>query len=256
MNEVILDFPELQIAKIQLNQEASRNALSNPIRTQLIEIFSSLSDDPNIRCIILTGGEQVFAAGADIKAMANAQAIDMMLSTNHRLWQTITRCPKPIIAAVNGLAFGGGCELVMHADIIIAGESASFCQPEVKVGIMPGAGGTQRLTRAVGKFKAMRFLLSGQAFSAAQASAMGLVSEVVPDQQVQKQALQLAREISQLPPLAIAQIKEIVLAGQDMPLDAALLLERKAYQLLFASHDQKEGMQAFIEKRRPVFKGA
>jgi len=255
MSEVLLSFPEPHIALVQLNREAVRNALNDAVRQQLAAAFARLSVDPAVRCIVLTGGPKVFAAGADIKAMAEAGAIEMMQRANHRLWQAIAACAKPVIAAVNGLAWGGGCELAMHADLIVAGESASFSQPEVKVGIMPGAGGTQRLTRAVGKFKALRMLLTGQPIPAAEASAMGLVSEVVPDDQVLTRAFALARDIAALPPLAIAQIKEVVLAGQDISLDAALMLERKAFQLLFASRDQKEGMRAFSEKRPPEFTG-
>jgi enoyl-CoA hydratase/carnithine racemase len=256
MNEVLLSTPEPGIALVQLNREEARNALNNAVRQRLAEIFAGLTLDPAVRCIVLTGGPKVFAAGADIKAMADANAIDILLRATHRLWQTIAACGKPIIAAVNGLALGGGCELAMHADLIIAGVSARFGQPEVKLGIMPGAGGSQRLTRAVGKFKALKMLLTGQPVSAAEASAMGLVSEVVADAEVLERAMNLARDIAALSPLAVAQIKEVTLAGQDLPLEAALLLERKAFQLLFASADQKEGMAAFLEKRPAVFKGA
>lgn len=255
MSEVLLSYPETGIALVQLNREEARNALNDAVRARLAEIFAELSCAPAVRCIVLTGGPLVFAAGADIKAMAEAGAIDIMLRANHRLWQAIAACPKPVIAAVNGLALGGGCELAMHADLIVAGESARFGQPEIRVGIMPGAGGTQRLTRAVGKFKALKLLLTGQPVSAAEAERMGLVSEVVGDDEVLARALSLARDIAALPPLAVAQIKEVVLAGQDIPLDAALMLERKAFQLLFASADQKEGMRAFIEKRQAEFKG-
>jgi enoyl-CoA hydratase/carnithine racemase len=254
-SEVLLTTPEPGIALVLLNREEARNALNDAVRQRLAEIFTQLAADPAIRCIVLSGGPKVFAAGADIKAMAEAGAIDIMLRATQRLWQTITACGKPIIAAVNGLALGGGCELAMHADLIVAGESARFGQPEIKLGIMPGAGGTQRLTRAVGKFKAMKMLLTGQPISAAEAFAMGLVSEVTGDGEVLDRALALAREIAALPPLAVAQIKEVVLAGQDISLDAALMLERKAFQLLFASADQKEGMRAFIEKRPAQFTG-
>jgi enoyl-CoA hydratase/carnithine racemase len=160
-----------------------------------------------------------------------------------------------VISAVNGYALGGGCELAMHTDIIIAGESAMFGQPEVRVGIMPGAGGTQRLTRAVGKFKAMKMLMTGRPVSAAEADAMGLVSEVVPDAEVLSRALEMAVEIAALPPLAIMQIKEVAIAGQDASLSTGLMLERKAFQILFDSRDQKEGMKAFIDKRKPEFEG-
>ena len=171
------------------------------------------------------------------------------------MWKVIADCPKPIIAAVNGFALGGGCELAMHADIIIAGESAKFGQPEVKVGVMAGGGGTQRLVRAVGKFKAMKMLLTGEPVGAAEAESMGLASEVVPDGQVLERALEVASTIAALPPLAIRHTKEVVLAGADSSLDAGLTLERKAFDILFDTQDQKEGMSAFIEKRTPKFKG-
>lgn len=171
------------------------------------------------------------------------------------LWDPIARCPKPVIAAVNGFALGGGCELAMHCDIIVAGESARFAQPEVKLGLMPGAGGTQRLVRAVGKFQAMRIALTGCMVKAPEALAIGMVSEVVPDDQTLTRALALASEIAALPPLAVQQIKEVMLAGADLPLDSALTLERKAFQLLFDSADQKEGAAAFFEKRKPTYRG-
>ena len=208
-----------------------------------------------MRCIVVAGNERAFAAGADLKEMADLTAVDQMLRETHRLWQAIKECPKPVIAAVRGYALGGGCELAMHCDLIVAGEGAQFGQPEIKVGIMPGAGGTQRLTRAVGKYQAMRMLLTGDLVPAPEALRMGLASEVVPDEQVEERALALAQKIARMPPLAVAQIKEVVLAGLDSPLDAALTLERKAFQLLFATEDQKEGMRAFIEKRRAEFKG-
>ena len=255
MSEVLLETLAPGVAQVRINRPEARNALNNEVRAQLAAHFTALGADPEVRCIVLTGGEKYFAAGADIRAMADAGAIEMMLRANHRLWAAIAACPKPVIAAVNGFAWGGGCELAMHADIIVAGEKASFCQPEVKVGIMPGAGGTQRLTRAVGKFQAMKMLLTGQPVPAREALAMGLASEVVADEEVQARALELAQQIAALPPLAIQQIKEVVIAGQDASLEAALMLERKAFQLLFASADQKEGMHAFMEKRAPVFKG-
>jgi enoyl-CoA hydratase/carnithine racemase len=197
----------------------------------------------------------VFAAGADIKAMAEASASEMMLRGSDAIWQALRDCPKPIIAAVNGWALGGGCELAMHADIIIAGEGAKFGQPEIKVGILPGAGGTQRLTRAVGKFKAMRMLLTGEPVGALDAERMGLVSEVVPDGEVLDRALALARLVAAMPPIAARRIKQLVLTGADMPLGAALAMERGAFELMFDTEDQKEGMRAFIEKRAPRFVG-
>jgi enoyl-CoA hydratase/carnithine racemase len=253
--EVLLERPEEGVAVLRLNRPAARNALSHTLRQQLAEHVRALSADATVRCVVLTGGEQFFAAGADLKDLVEAGPVDLMLSTSHQLWAALTACPKPVIAAVCGYALGGGCELAMHADLIVAGEGASFGQPEVRVGIMPGAGGTQRLTRAVGKFKAMKMVLTGEPVTAREAEAMGLVSEVVPDGEVHERALALARKIARQPPLAVQSIKEVLLAGQDVGLAHALLLERKAFQLLFATADQEEGMRAFLEKRKPTFQG-
>ncbi|HPG80983.1 MAG TPA: enoyl-CoA hydratase [Piscinibacter sp.] len=255
MSEVIVERPSAHVAVIRLNRPEARNALNQAVRSGLAEQFAALGADAHVRAIVLTGGERIFAAGADLRDLADRSAIEILLRQSHRLWQAIAACPKPVIAAVNGLAWGGGCELAMHADLIVAGESASFCQPEVKVGVMPGAGGTQRLTRAVGKFKAMKLALTGLPVSAREADAMGLVSEVVPDGEVQARALELATLIASRPPLAVAQIKEVLIAGEDASLETGLMLERKAFQLLFASRDQKEGMHAFLEKREPQFVG-
>ncbi len=255
MNEVIVERPAAHVALVRLNRPEARNALNQAVRAGLAEHFTALGADPGVRVIVLTGGDSIFAAGADLRDLADRSAIEIMLRQTHSLWQAIAACPKPVIAAVNGLAWGGGCELAMHADIIVAGEGASFCQPEVKVGVMPGAGGTQRLTRAVGKFKAMKLALTGLPVSAREADAMGLVSEVVPDAEVQARALALATLIASRPPLAVTQIKEVLIAGEDASLETGLMLERKAFQLLFASRDQKEGMHAFLEKREPQFIG-
>lgn len=255
MSEVLLEKPAEGIAVIRLNRPEVRNALNLAVRELLAEHFKALGNDETTRCIILTGGEKVFAAGADIRDMVDRTPIEIMARRSERLWEPIASCPKPVIAAVNGYALGGGCELAMHADIIIAGAGASFGQPEVRIGIMPGAGGTQRLTRAVGKFRAMKMLLTGEPVTATDALAMGLVSEVVPDGEVFAAALALAKTIAAMPPLAVIQIKEAVLAGQDASLETAMTLERKAFQLLFATSDQKEGMRAFLEKRKPEFRG-
>jgi len=253
MTDVLLEHPSDPIAVVRLNRPQVRNALSTAVRELLAEHFTTLGADDTTRCIIITGGDAVFAAGADLRDMVERTPIDMMGRRDY--WGPIARCPKPVIAAVNGYAFGGGCELAMLADIIVAGEGASFGQHEVRVGIMPGAGGTQRLTRAVGKYRAMKMLLTGEPVPAREALIMGLCSEVVPDGEVMSRALAIAQTIAALPPLAILQIKEAVLAGQDSSLETAVLLERKAFQVLFASDDQKEGMRAFLEKRKPEFRG-
>lgn len=254
-SEIRVDYPSEGVALVLLNRPEATNALSLSLQARLSEVFTELSADARVRAIVLSGGNSVFAAGGDIKSMDGCGPIEIMQRHTERVWAPIERCPKPIIAAVCGYAFGGGAELAMHCDIILAGQSASFAQPEIRIGIMPGIGGTQRLVRAVGKFNAMRILLTGKPVSAEEARIMGLVSQVLPDDQVLPEALKMAQLIAAMPPLAAMQIKEVVLAGVDASLEAALMLERKANQLLFATRDQKEGMQAFIEKRKPDFKG-
>ena len=192
MSDVLLERPDERIAVIRLNRPDARNALSMSVRQALAEHFTQLGTDETTRCIILTGGEKIFAAGADLRDMAERSAVEMFVRRSERLWQPIADCPKPVIAAVNGYALGGGCELAMHCDIIVAGEGASFGQPEVRVGIMPGAGGTQRLVRAVGKFRAMKMLMTGEPVPARDALAMGLASEVVADSEVFERALAIA----------------------------------------------------------------
>ena len=253
--EVLVTHTEPGVVVVRLNTPEASNALSPEMQARLSDIFAALSSSPDVRAIVLTGGDLVFSAGGDIRSMSDAGPIDILQRHTERVWAPIERCPKPIIAAVCGYAFGGGAELAMHCDIVIAGEGASFAQPEIRVGIMPGIGGTQRLVRAVGKFNAMRMLLTGQPVGAHEARLMGLVSQVVSDSEVLPEALKTARAIAAMPPLAAMQIKEVVLAGVDASLEAALMLERKANQLLFASRDQKEGMQAFINKRKPRFEG-
>ncbi len=254
-NVVRLEFPQDATALVRINRPQARNALNQAVREQLADHFERLVADPDVRVIVLTGDERAFAAGADLTEMVEADAIDMVLRATHLLWKSIADCPKPIIAAVNGYALGGGCELAMHCDVIVAGEGAQFGQPEIRVGIMPGAGGTQRLTRAVGKFQAMKMVLTGKPIGAQEALRAGLVSEVVPDDKVLETALDMAATIARMPPLAVLQIKEVLLAGQDASLDTALMLERKAFQLLFSTADQEEGMRAFLEKRRANFQG-
>jgi enoyl-CoA hydratase/carnithine racemase len=252
---VLLEYPSEHIALLRMNRPDALNALNTATRVELVDHFRQLGEDDNVRCIVVTGNEKAFVAGADLKEMADKSTVEMTLGKVRELWRVIAGCPKPVIAAVNGFALGGGCELAMHADIIIAGKSAKFGQPEVRVGIMAGGGGTQRLTRAVGKFKAMKMLLTGEPVTADEAFEMGLASEVIADEQVLDRALEMASTIAALPPLAIRQTKEVVLAGADCSLDAALTLERKAFDILFDTEDQKEGMSAFIEKRKPKFKG-
>jgi len=252
---VLLERPAEAVVLVRINRPEARNALNIEVRKLLSRYLTELSEDSTTRAVVITGNEKSFAAGADIKEMANLGTIEALQRGIHRLWQSIGSCRKPVIAAVSGYALGGGCELAMTCDIIVAGESASFGQPEVKIGILPGGGGTQRLARAVGKYKAMKYVLTGDMFSAREAFDMGLVSEVVPDAEVEGRAIDLARQLAALPPLALQLAKEAVLAGMEAPLSSALALEAKSLQILFSSQDQKEGMRAFIEKRKPKFEG-
>ena len=252
---VLLERPAEGVVLLRINRPEARNALNLEVRKLLARHLGEIGEDSTTRVVVLTGNEKAFAAGADIKEMADAGTIEMLQRGVHKLWRTISNCPKPVIAAVNGFALGGGCELAMTCDIIVAGESARFGQPEVKIGIIPGGGGTQRLTRAVGKYKAMKYVLTGDLFTAREAFEMGLVSEVVPDPEVEGRAIDLARQLAVLPPLALQLAKESVLAGMEAPLSTSLALETKSIQILFSSKDQKEGMRAFIEKRKPKFEG-
>ncbi len=243
------------VCVIRLNRPKVRNALNTELRQKLADIFIQLNDDPQIKAIVLTGGDKVFAAGADINDFLTAKTVDVYLRHSERYWDAITNCRKPIIAAVNGYALGGGCELAMHADIIVAGKSAKFGQPEIKIGLMPGAGGTQRLFRVIGKHKAMKLILTGDMISADAADQMGLVSEVVEDEATIKRAIEIAEQLAGYSPIALTQIKEVANLGVDMPLQAASALERKAFQILFDTEDQKEGAKAFLEKRSAEYKG-
>ncbi|MBP0440340.1 enoyl-CoA hydratase-related protein [Tianweitania sediminis] len=255
MANVLVERAGTDVVLLRLNRPEARNALSPELREELRDLFLALDRDESCRAIVITGDMRAFAAGADIKAMAEATPAEMMERDDETNWAAIRNCRKPVIAAVNGYALGGGCELAMHCDIIIAGKSARFGQPEVKLGIMPGAGGTQRLTRAIGKFRAMQLLLTGDFLSAEEAHVAGLVSSVSEDDAVVGDALALAARIAALPPLAVEEIKRVVLTGMDMPLEAALKLEMRSAYLLFGTADKGEAMRAFVEKRPAVFTG-
>ena len=253
MNFVLLDRPAAGIARLTLNRPEVRNALSFELRQELVDSLAQIAADEHLRCAILTGGPSVFAAGADLRQLARTSSMEMIRVAPEKYWQAIAAFPKPLIAAVNGLALGGGFELAMLADIIVAGTSARFGLPECKLGLMPGAGGTQRLPRAVGKFSAMRYLLTGDMMSAETAAGLGLVSDLVPDEDVQETAFAIATRIAARGPLALRLIKEAVLGGMDLPLEAGLAIERKSIQLLMSSEDKDEGIAAFLEKRPPNF---
>ncbi|HEY9006514.1 MAG TPA: enoyl-CoA hydratase-related protein [Ohtaekwangia sp.] len=243
------------IALIRLNRPKELNALNIQLMQELRNALQQLDKNEAVRTIIITGNEQAFAAGADIKQMADKSAIDMLLIDQFSTWDQIRKIKKPIIAAVSGFALGGGCELAMMCDMIIASESSKFGQPEIKIGVMPGAGGTQRLTKAIGKAKAMELVLTGRFISAEEALSYGLVNKVVPVEMYLYEAVQLAREIAQMSPIAAQLAKEAVNRSFETHLDEGLSFERKNFYLAFASEDQKEGMRAFVERRKPEFKG-
>jgi enoyl-CoA hydratase len=245
----------MNVALVQLNRPNELNALNAELMQQLRDAMQSLDRNENVRVIILTGNEKAFAAGADIKQMADLGAIDMLIRDQFATWDLIRKTHTPIIAAVSGFVLGGGCELAMMCDMIIASESARFGQPEIKLGVMPGAGGTQRLTRAIGKAKAMELVLTGRLLSAEEAHFYGLVNKVVPVEMYLHEATQLAIEISRMSPIAARLAKEAVNRSFETHLDEGLHFERKNFYLAFASDDQKEGMKAFIEKRKADFRG-
>ena len=246
---------ENSIAVLELHRPEVLNALNMQTMDELVDALQSLDADDDVRSIIITGNEKAFAAGADIKEMAEASAVEMLLRDQFAKWDKIRKIKKPLIAAVSGFALGGGCELVMMCDIIIASETAKFGQPEINIGVMPGAGGTQRLTRALGKAKAMEIVLTGKIFSAQEALQWGLINKVVPVEYYLEDAKNIAREIAAKPPVAVRMAKEAVLKSFDTTIEGWLEFERKNFYLLFASEDQKEGMSAFIEKRKPQWKG-
>ena len=243
------------IALIELNRPKELNALNRQLMIEIRDTLREFDEDDNIRVVILTGGERVFAAGADIKQMADATAISMLNIDQFSTWDQIKKNKKPIIAAVSGFALGGGCELAMTCDMIIASETAQFGQPEINIGTMPGAGGTQRLTRAVGKGLAMEMVLTGRFITAEEAQRAGLVNKIVPVEVLMAETVKIAKMIAAKSPIAVKLAKESVNKAFETTLDEGLQFERKNFYLTFASEDQKEGMKAFVEKRAPDFKG-
>jgi enoyl-CoA hydratase len=246
---------EQRTALVRINRPKQLNALNGAVMDALCDALEALDADDQIRAIVVTGSRRAFAAGADIGEMADATPIDMLRSNRIGQWDRVRRISKPVIAAVNGWCLGGGCELAMTLDLIVAGEGAKFGQPEIGIGIIPGAGGTQRLTRAIGKSKAMRMILSGEPITAREAEAAGLVAQVTTDELCVEDALALAGTMAQKSPLALRLAKEAVNAAFEMSLTDAVAHERRLFYLLFASDDQKEGMRAFLEKRSPDFTG-
>lgn len=254
MTMVLTERPAEGVALLRLNRPERRNALGIELRRQLADAITAFTADESIKCIVVTGDEKAFAAGADLSEIADAAPGDAIFTQLGTTRRALAECRIPVIAAVRGLALGGGCELAMMCDIVVAGEGARFGQPEVRFGIMPGAGGTQRLLQAAGKAKALRWLLTGDLFDAATAETLGIVSEIVPDAEVVSHSIALAEAIAKLPGRAVVAIKDAVRLGENAPIDTALAFEHRLFQLLFSTEDQKEGMRAFLEKRAPVFK--
>jgi enoyl-CoA hydratase len=246
---------EHRTALVRLNRPKQLNALNGAVMDAVCDALEELDREEQTRVIVVTGNERAFAAGADIGEMAGASPIDMLLTNRIGQWDRIRKITKPVIAAVNGWALGGGCELAMTLDLIVAGEGARFGQPEINIGVIPGAGGTQRLTRAIGKAKAMRMILTGEPITAREACDAGLVAQLAQDELVVEDALTLAATIATKSPIALRVAKEAVNAAYEMSLTDALAHERRLFYLLFSSEDQKEGMAAFLEKRTPDFRG-
>jgi enoyl-CoA hydratase len=242
-------------AVVQLNRPKVLNALNSALIGEMIAALEALDADPACRCAVITGNERAFAAGADIGEMAGAEAIPFLLNDQFAQWDRFRKIHMPLIAAVSGFALGGGCELAMNCDLIIASETAQFGQPEINLGIMPGAGGTQRLTRAVGKARAMEMILTGAPITAQEALDAGLINRVVPVELYLREAEALAARIAAKAPVAVRLAKEAVLKALDASIADGIDFERKNFFLLFAGSDQKEGMRAFLEKRQPHFEG-
>jgi len=258
MENILLEYPyraHKHIALVKLNRPKVLNALSTELMHELVDCFLALDKNPEVRVIILTGSDRAFAAGADISQMVTTSPIDQINDQRFRTWEMLRSITKPIIAAVNGFALGGGCELAMSCDFIIAGEDAKFSQPEIKIGTIPGAGGTQRLTRAIGKSKAMMMILTGDMIDAKSAYDWGLVAKVVPAPTLLQETFEIAKIISDKAPVAIKLAKEAVNKSFEMTLKDGMDFERRNYYLTFSSEDQKEGMKAFLEKRNPEYKG-
>ncbi len=253
--EHILVESEPPVGIVRLNRPKVLNALSFGVLKELVEAFEAFDKDERIKATVLTGNDDAFSAGTDIKELSEATPVDLIQRNQFALWDRLKKTAKPMIGAVSGYALGGGCELAMNCDIIIASETAKFGQPEINIGIMPGAGGTQRLTRTIGKFRAMEMILTGQPITAREAEEHGLVNRVVPIEAYFEEAKKLAMQIAQKGPVAVRLAKEAILKAFDTPLEEGLQFERRNFYLLFSTEDMKEGMTAFTEKRPPHFKG-
>ena len=253
--ETILVEQRGAVTLITLNRPQALNALNSTVLAEMIDVFAAYESDDSQRCAVVTGSEKAFAAGADIKEMSDKSFAEMYRSNYFQAWDKVTATRKPWIAAVAGYALGGGCEFAMMADFIIAADSAQFGQPEIKLGVAPGMGGSQRLTRAIGKAKAMEMCLTGRMMGAEEAERSGLVARVVPAASLVEEALKTAETIAGMSPLAAMANKEMVNAADETSLAQGLAFERRLFHALFGSEDQKEGMAAFVAKRKAEWKG-
>jgi enoyl-CoA hydratase/carnithine racemase len=240
---------------ITLDRPEKRNALSPELMEELAAAVEAFDSESELHCIVIAGNDDVFAAGADIKAMSERGFQDVIEHSTIAYWHRITACRTPMIAAVSGFALGGGCELALICDMIVASETAEFGQPEITLGIIPGAGGTQRLARVIGKQQAMELVLTGRRINAEEALRLGFVNRVAPKDAWLDEAIELAGVIARRPPLAVKMAKQAVLAAEEMPLAGGLEHERRLYELTMATEDRLEGMRAFLEKRKPRFRG-
>jgi enoyl-CoA hydratase len=252
--ENILVETKNRVGLVRLNRPQALNALNSALNAELAQAIAAFDADAGVGCILIAGSEKAFAAGADIKEMAGLSAVDAFMGDFAAAWHATANARKPVIAAVAGFALGGGCELVMQCDIVIAADSAKFGQPEIKLGIIPGIGGTQRLPRAVGKAKAMELILSGRMMDAAEAERAGLVSRVVPAASLMDEATKLAETVAAMSLPALVAAKEAVNRAFETPLAEGIRFERRLFHALFSTEDQKEGMAAFVDKRAPTFK--
>lgn len=248
-------WTEGKVGVIQLNRPKNLNALNRKMVEEIVTQLESFDNDRNIRVIVIRGNERTFAAGADIEEMLHESPLDFELANPFATWDRIMLIQKPIIASVTGYALGGGFELALHCDLIIAAEDAKFGFPEVNLGVMPGAGGTQFLTRIIGKRKALEWIWFGEHKSAQEAEKLGIVNRIVAPELIFEETMRFAAKLAEQPPIALRLIKEAVNKAEDLTLREGLILERKNFYLAFDSEDQKEGMTAFVEKRRPSFKG-
>jgi enoyl-CoA hydratase/carnithine racemase len=244
------------VALCRIDRPEARNALSPEVMEELASAVEGFDADADVRCIVIAGSDEVFASGADIGALRERTFQDSLVHPSAAFWKRLAAIRTPTIAAVSGFALGGGCELALVCDMIVASETAEFGQPEITLGIIPGGGGTQRLARVVGKQRAMELVLTGRRIDAAEAERMGFVNAVVKKREWLDEALELAQRIANRPPLAARLAKQAVLAAEEAPMTAGLEMERRLYELSMATEDRIEGMDAFLEKRKPKFRGA